>query len=135
MLTINGALPGGIVATTDTSVVGVITVHLTGSATHAQYQAALHQIVFSNGLANPDQTSPDRVITVVVNDGEAANSTSNTATTTVHITQDTAPVANAKTASAIEAGGVNNGTAGSNGTGNVITDAVADSDAEDRPRR
>ena len=124
VLAVNGVLPGGIAATT-TSGAGTITVTLSGSATLAQYQAALHQIVFSNGLASPDPTAQDRTITVVVDDPHGAPS--NTATTTIHLTQDTPPVANPKTASATEAGGIN---AGSNGSGNVITDAVADSDAE-----
>jgi hypothetical protein len=60
VLAISGALPGGISATVDTSV-GIITVKLSGSATHAQYQTALHQIMFSNGSAIPDrrhQTAP-----------------------------------------------------------------------------
>ena len=67
-------------------------IDLTGSASKANYAAALQLIVFSNSSDNPDTT--DRSITVVVNDGTAE---SNTATTTIHVTavNDAPVVANA----------------------------------------
>ncbi|MDH2357337.1 Ig-like domain-containing protein, partial [Bradyrhizobium sp. SSUT112] len=85
VLAINGGLPSGIVANIDTSVSGVITVTLTGSASLASYQTALHQVIFSTS-ANPDTS--DRNITVVVNDGSA---NSNTAISTIHVVDATKP--------------------------------------------
>ncbi|WP_210240532.1 Ig-like domain-containing protein [Mesorhizobium sp. B3-1-3] len=79
LLAVNGGLPAGITASSYNSGTGVLT--LTGSATLAAYQTALHQIVFSNASDNPNTT--DRSITVVVNDGSA---NSNTATSTIHVT-------------------------------------------------
>ncbi|MER8811337.1 beta strand repeat-containing protein [Mesorhizobium australicum] len=86
LLAVNGGLPAGIVASSYNSGTGVLT--LTGSATLAAYQTALHQIVFSNSSGSPNTT--DRSITVVVNDGSA---NSNTATSTIHVTAvNNAPV-------------------------------------------
>ncbi len=83
-----GTLPGGINSSIDTSVAGQITVTLTGSASKAAYEAALHAVTFSNSTDTPDTT--DRSIDIVVNDGTA---NSNTATTTIHVTAvDDAPV-------------------------------------------
>jgi VCBS repeat-containing protein len=131
-LSVSGALPSGISAAT-TSSAGTITLTLTGSASLAAYEAALDQVVFANSMASPDPTASNdpRLITVVVDDQAGFTDPSNTATSTITVVQDTAPVANPKTASATEAGGLNNGTAGVNPTGNVITDATADHDAED----
>ena len=84
-LAINGTLPVGISATINTGTPGVITVTLSGSASKASYDTALHQIVFSS-TANPDTT--DRTITVVVNDGLA---NSNIATSTIHVVDATVP--------------------------------------------
>ncbi|TWO62676.1 tandem-95 repeat protein, partial [Caenimonas sedimenti] len=75
VLAVAGVLPGGILS----SIVGNV-VTLSGSATLAQYQAAIQQVTFSNTSDNPNTTP--RTITVVVNDGAAA---SNTATTTVTV--------------------------------------------------
>ena len=86
LLAINGGLPAGIVSNINTSVSGVITVTLTGSATKAAYDTALHQIVFSTS-ANPEDTT-DRNISVVVNDGSA---NSNTAISTIHVVDATKP--------------------------------------------
>ena len=72
-LAVLGALPAGITAVVDSSVPGVITVTLTGSASLAGYQTALKQIVFSNSSDNPDTTQ--RNVTVVVNDGAADSNT------------------------------------------------------------
>ncbi|MHC2273867.1 hypothetical protein ACVME8_000478 [Bradyrhizobium diazoefficiens] len=85
VLAISGVLPSGIGASINTSVSGVITVTLTGSASLASYQTALHQVVFSSS-ANPDTS--DRNISVVVNDGSA---NSNTAISTIHVVDATPP--------------------------------------------
>ncbi len=58
---------------------------LTGSATLAQYQAALKLVVYNNTSGNPDGTG--RVIDITVNDG-AANSTTATATISVTASND-----------------------------------------------
>lgn len=79
LLSVNGQLPAGIVASSYDTQTGVLT--LSGSATLADYQAALAQIQFSNTGDNPG--SSDRTIQVVVSDGSAA---SNTGTVTVHVT-------------------------------------------------
>ena len=121
-LSISGALPGAIGATV-TPGASTITVALSGSGSLADYQSALQQIVFSS--ADPGTTPADRTVTVAVNDGTSA---SNTATTTIHVAANAAPIAADDTASATEAGGVNNGTAGTNPSGNVITGAGADTD-------
>ncbi|MCP4521322.1 MAG: hypothetical protein GY827_06475, partial [Cytophagales bacterium] len=56
------------------------TITLTGSATKANYQNVIRQIVYTNTSNNPNTT--DRTITVVTNDGDSA---SNTATATISI--------------------------------------------------
>ena len=80
VMSIAGALPGGIDSAIDTSVPGQITIHLTNAASLANYQTALGQIRFSNTSAVPDET--DRDITVVVNDGDG---NSNVTHATVHV--------------------------------------------------
>ena len=75
MLSVSGTLPAGISA----SVAGSV-VTLTGSASLASYQTAIAAIRFNNTSDSPDTT--DRLINVVVNDG---NNNSNTATTTIHV--------------------------------------------------
>ena len=116
-LSISGTLPGGISAAV-TSGVGTITVTLTGSASLLAYETALHQIVFANSSAIPDPSASNdpRIVTVVVDDTTGFTDPSNTATSSITVVQDTPPVANAKTATATEAGGVNNGTPGTNGS-------------------
>lgn len=79
LLSVNGQLPAGILASSYDTQTGVLT--LSGSATLADYQAALAQIQFSNTGDNPG--SSDRTIQVVVSDGSA---NSNTGTVTVHVT-------------------------------------------------
>ena len=79
-LTISGGLPAGI-SSSLTSVAGVMTLTLTGSATLAQYQTALGQIRFDSTSDNP--TGADRTINVTVNDGFVD---SNVAVATVHVT-------------------------------------------------
>ena len=75
-LLISGSLPGGITASAYNSATGVLM--LTGVASIAAYQTALHQIEFST----TDTSTADRIISVTVNDG--AN-TSNTAQTFMHV--------------------------------------------------
>ncbi|WP_374339779.1 type I secretion C-terminal target domain-containing protein, partial [Leeia sp.] len=74
-----GSLPAGITASAYNPATGVIT--LTGSASLANYQAAIRAIAFSNSGDNP--STVDRVINVVVNDGTA---NSNVAVSTIHVT-------------------------------------------------
>ncbi|MDE5075622.1 MAG: hypothetical protein O4749_06020, partial [Trichodesmium sp. St5_bin2_1] len=78
-LSVNGALPGAITASSYDSSTGVIT--LTGSATLSDYQTAIAQIQYNNTSGDPNTTA--RRVEVVVNDG---NTNSNTATTTINIT-------------------------------------------------
>ena len=71
---------------------GVLTLTSAAGATLAQWQVALQAVTYANTSQNPLTT--DRIITVVVDDGEAINHASNTAITTVHITaSNDAPVA------------------------------------------
>ena len=70
----------GLTFVKDISVVGKITVTITGSKTLAEYQDAIEQITYINSSATPNET--DRIIEVTVNDG---NDDSNTAITTIKI--------------------------------------------------
>jgi VCBS repeat-containing protein len=79
LLSVNGNLPNGITASYD-STNHVLT--LTGQATLAEYQTALHQVEFSNSGDNPDTS--DRTVMITVNDGIFD---SNTSTTTIHVAQ------------------------------------------------
>ena len=73
---IAGALPPGITASSYNSFTGVIT--LSGAASLADYQTALHQVVFDT----TSLSTADRIIQVTVNDGTAD---SNVATTYMHV--------------------------------------------------
>ena len=75
-LSISGSLPGGITASAYNPATGVLV--LTGVASIADYQTALHQVVFST----TDTSNADRIISVTVNDGAH---TSNTAQTFMHV--------------------------------------------------
>ena len=79
-LSISGILPGGITASAYNPATGVLT--LTGVASIADYQTALHQIVFST--ADP-LSNTDRIISVTVND---LTHTSNTAQTFLHVVEN-----------------------------------------------
>ena len=70
-----GTLPAGIVANQEGN-----TITLTGSATLADYQAAIKAITFANTSENPDATP--RIVQVTVNDGD---DNSNTAITTINV--------------------------------------------------
>ena len=87
-LSIAGGLPGGIDSSIDTSTPGQISLHLSNSASLADYQAALGQIRFVNSSDTPNTT--DRDITVSVTNG----ADSNVAHATIHvIAVDDVPVA------------------------------------------
>ena len=87
-LSIAGGLPGGIDSSIDTSTPGQITLHLSNSASLADYQTALGQVRFVNSSDTPNTT--DRDITVSVTNG----ADSNVAHATIHvIAVDDAPVA------------------------------------------
>src|SRR5262249_15812198 len=79
MLSVKETLPGGISARALNPASGELT--LSGEASLSAYQAALHQVVFSNTDEYP--STADRAVSVVVNDGGAD---SNAASTTVHVT-------------------------------------------------
>ncbi|OEK00001.1 hypothetical protein BFP97_00005, partial [Roseivirga sp. 4D4] len=79
-LIVNGALPGGITASSYNSATGVLT--LSGSASKADYITALEQIQYNNTDVDPDET--DRSITVVLNDGTEDG---NTATSVISVTK------------------------------------------------
>src|SRR5262245_31483356 len=118
VLSIVGALPPGITASAYDSGTGVIT--LTGSATLAEYQTALHQVAFST--TNP--FTADRIITVTVNDGSLD---SNVATTYMHVAApppDVPPVLNLDPDSST-IGGVDYLTTFTDGAGAV---AIVDTD-------
>ena len=77
-LSVNGSLPTGITASAYNPATGELV--LTGSATLADYQAAIAQVQYDNSSVNPSPT--DRTIEVVVNDGD---DDSNTATATISV--------------------------------------------------
>ncbi|EJN03643.1 Ig-like domain-containing protein [Phyllobacterium sp. YR531] len=83
-----GSLPAGITGSIDTSIAGQITLTLSGTASKADYAAAIRAITFSSSSENPSTTN--RVINVTVNDG-ALNSAVSTTTITVAAVND-APV-------------------------------------------
>ena len=76
-LSISGTLPGGITASAYNPATGVLT--LTGVASIAAYDAALHQVVFSTADTS---SNADRIISATVSDGAH---TSNTAQTFMHV--------------------------------------------------
>ncbi|MDX6595828.1 MAG: hypothetical protein QOI72_1210, partial [Solirubrobacterales bacterium] len=134
LLSISGALPAHITASAYDSLTGVLTLtsDLGFDVTHAAYQQALQQVVFST-------TSSDfatvRDISVVVDDGGAAPHASAPAHAFITVSGNAAPVANADSFTALEAGGLNNATAGNSPSGNLITGtgsatAVPDTDAD-----
>ncbi|MEI8720297.1 VCBS domain-containing protein [Mesorhizobium sp. ISC11] len=100
---------------------------ITGSASQATYQTILDGIVYNNTSDTP--TTAARTVNVVASDG-TDSSASHSVTISVTPVND-APIAADDAGSATEAGGIANGTAGSNATGNVITTGPgADSDAD-----
>ncbi|SEI23750.1 VCBS domain-containing protein [Tardiphaga sp. OK245] len=102
---------------------GAITITFSGSASKAAYEVAIEAVKYASSSENP--STVDRTFQIVVNDG---HDNSNTGTAVVHvIAVNDAPVGVNDTGAATEKGGVNNGTGGSNATGNVLTN---DTDAE-----
>jgi hypothetical protein len=79
VLAFTGTPPGGIIATYDP---GTHVLTLTGTASLADYQTALHQITFDNTGTTP--STDTRIIDVVVNDGTAA---SNLARAIIQVTE------------------------------------------------
>ena len=75
-LSVNGALPAGIIASAYDPTTGILT--LSGEASLAGYQTAIHQIAF--GTTDPSLTS--RIIEITVNDGTLD---SNTAVATIDL--------------------------------------------------
>ncbi|MGE5517972.1 MAG: Ig-like domain-containing protein [Bacteroidota bacterium] len=63
---------------------GTRTLALSGTATLAQYQAALRSITFSSSSEAP--TNANRTVTWTVNDGQGSNNLSTGVTSTVHVT-------------------------------------------------
>jgi hypothetical protein len=78
-LSINGTLPAGITAFAYDAANGTLT--LTGTASKADYEAALKLVRYNNSSDNPNTTA--RTIAITVNDGDID---SNTAVATVTIT-------------------------------------------------
>ncbi|PZR94843.1 MAG: calcium-binding protein [Stutzerimonas stutzeri] len=76
-----GGLPAGITGSINTTVAGLITVTLTGSASLSAYQNAIQAISYQNTSQAP--VEGDRIIAVTVNDGFID---SNVATTTIAVT-------------------------------------------------
>ena len=75
-----GALPAGISAVVDTSVSGVITITLSGTASKADYNAAIQGITFS--AAGDDPLTINRTVQVSINDGDLDSAI---ATTTISV--------------------------------------------------
>jgi Ca2+-binding RTX toxin-like protein len=80
VLTPTDIIGDGITSTVDTTVAGQITVNLTGTASLAQYQAAIQAVTFNN--TSTTSVAADRVINVSVNNGAFA---SNVAQTTINV--------------------------------------------------
>lgn len=103
---------------------------LTGTATKDEYQAALRAVTYSSSSENPTSTSASRTLTWQIDDGQSTNHASKSTTSTIDIVAvNDAPLATSDTASATEAGGINNATVATdaNPTGNVLSN---DSDPE-----
>ncbi|TKW79513.1 MAG: tandem-95 repeat protein, partial [Bradyrhizobium icense] len=99
-----------------------MTISFNTNATDARIETLMQAIGFSSTSDNPGTS---RTVTVTFNDGGntgAGGPLSDVKTVTIDVTQiNDAPVANNDTGQATEAGGTANGTAGSNATGNVLT--------------
>ena len=107
-----GGLPGNIIASAYDPATGIMT--LSGTATLAEYQTAIHAITFANSGENPG--SADRTIDVYVTDGKFP---SDVATATIHVVPvNDAPVA------------VNDSGAAAVGTAIVIDVLANDSDVD-----
>ncbi|HEY9239154.1 MAG TPA: Ig-like domain-containing protein [Burkholderiaceae bacterium] len=122
-----GALPPGIVASVDPT--GTV-VTLTGSASLAAYEAAIHAVQFANTATDPS-SAIDRIVTVVVRDD--AGLSSNVATTTIHVVAvDAPPALDLDGNDSTTAGTGYTGTFVENGSGVPIVDvdvAITDADS------
>lgn len=83
LLSVNGALPAGISASAYNAGTGVLT--LSGTATLASYQTAIHQVLFST----TGSVTGARTVTVTPNDGSL---TGDTSTATITVAANAAPV-------------------------------------------
>ena len=115
LLVLNASLPTGITCSGYDAASGQI--RLVGAATASDYQTALRALGFANTTDDP--AAGTRQIQVTVNDGQM-DSAVTLALVGVTPVND-APVAVADVATAVEAGGVNNGTPGRNPSGNVLS--------------
>ncbi|HBJ38105.1 MAG TPA: hypothetical protein DDZ51_25790, partial [Planctomycetaceae bacterium] len=93
---------------------GVLT--LTGISSVANYQTALRSITYENTSGSP---SGSRAISFTADDGAMTSAVASRSIVISNVND--APIAVSDAATAIEAGGVANGTAGTNPTGNVLT--------------
>ncbi|MBU2581403.1 MAG: choice-of-anchor L domain-containing protein, partial [Alphaproteobacteria bacterium] len=116
LLTVAGSLPTGITASSYSAATGTLT--LSGSASIADYQAAIEAIQFSSSSL----VATDRTIHVSVSDGGFA---SNVATSTISIVPNSAPVADNETASTNEDMTLNVAA----GSGLLVGDVDPDGDA------
>jgi VCBS repeat-containing protein len=88
----SGLTTGDVLAFTNTAKItgtyaaGTGKLTLTGTATKAEYQAALQAVTYSSSSENPTATSASRTLTWQVNDGASANNLSATATSTINVT-------------------------------------------------
>ncbi len=95
----------------------VIAFNANANATNAA--ALINNLTYLN-TDNANPTTTTRNIRVVLTDGDGGTSVNNDTTMTVATANDN-PLAITDTAAAVEAGGIANGTAGTNPTGNVLT--------------
>ncbi|ALK89388.1 Ig-like domain-containing protein [Limnohabitans sp. 63ED37-2] len=102
---------------------------LSGTATVAQYQAALQSVTYSSTSDNPTATSGSRTLSWQVNDGQSANNASNVGTSTINLTAvNDAPAISAS----ISYRGLEDAAAPVNGTttGTLISSLTAGKDAD-----
>ncbi len=95
----------------------VITFNANANATNTA--ALVNNLTYLN-TDNDNPITTTRNIRVVLTDGDGGTSVNNDTTMTVATANDN-PIAVSDVATAVEAGGISNGTAGANPTGNVLT--------------
>src|SRR5690606_33005860 len=106
VLSVIGSLPAGITASVNGAVVT-----LSGAASLAAYQTAIHSVAFSSTSSNPSTEA--RSVAVTVTDG---TSTSNTAVTPIQVTAvNDAPSVLSASSSSVSEEGLANGIADSTG--------------------
>ena len=99
------------------------TLTLSGTASVADYEAALRSITYSNSSESP--STDTRVVSWIVSDVKYSSYTRESHIQVAAVNDN--PTAVADNAIAVETGGVSNGTSGSNPNGNVLTN---DSDVD-----